>query len=214
MHPNNSHSASGDDVPGERLQRSLSKYYKFHAPIYDWTRWTFLFGRNDLLQQISLLEPQRILEIGCGTGSNLVRLAKALPRASIVGVDLSDAMLAKARQKTRRYSGISLASSMDGLLRSSAKFDVVLLSYVLSMCGDTKEVVLANACQSITPGGHLAVVDFDDSHLDWFVRWMKRNHVDLDGSVMDALEAKVGQSVRSKEAYLGVWRYLHLLHRI
>jgi tRNA G46 methylase TrmB len=90
---------------------SLTNYYRFHAPIYDWTRWSFLFGRSQLMQDVIALRPRRVLEIGCGTGSNLIKLAKALPQASIVGIDLSEAMLCKARQKSHRYSNISLAST-------------------------------------------------------------------------------------------------------
>ncbi|MEM1357475.1 MAG: methyltransferase domain-containing protein, partial [Bacteroidota bacterium] len=76
----------------------LSQYYQFQSRIYDLTRWSFLFGRKHLLASLPFrpTEPLQILEVGCGTGHNLLRLAKKYPEAEITGIDLSTDMLAKA----------------------------------------------------------------------------------------------------------------------
>ena len=73
----------------------LPGYYRFHARIYDATRWSFLFGRDRLINLAAetvardgLERPARVAEIGCGTGRNLLALSRALPGASITGVDL------------------------------------------------------------------------------------------------------------------------------
>lgn len=60
----------------------LSRYYRWHARLYDATRWSFLFGRAALIRSIAGFRapPRHILEIGCGTGSNLLRLARQFPR--------------------------------------------------------------------------------------------------------------------------------------
>jgi len=44
-------------------------------------------------------EPERILDIGCGTGAGTLFLAREYPRARIRGVDLSEAMIARATAK-------------------------------------------------------------------------------------------------------------------
>ncbi len=44
-------------------------------------------------------EPERILDIGCGTGTGTLFLAREYPRARIRGIDLSEAMVAKATAK-------------------------------------------------------------------------------------------------------------------
>ncbi|MGB4876086.1 MAG: class I SAM-dependent methyltransferase, partial [Candidatus Competibacter sp.] len=74
---------------------ALTRYYRWHAPLYDATRWSFLFGRAALIRGIALhRRPRRILEVGCGTGANLLRLSRWFPDADITGLDLSADMLA------------------------------------------------------------------------------------------------------------------------
>ena len=78
----------------------LQQYYRVHAKIYDLTRWTFLFGRQEILTDVrNARTPARILEIGCGTGKNLAQMARLFPQAELTGIDLADAMLAVARKK-------------------------------------------------------------------------------------------------------------------
>jgi ubiquinone/menaquinone biosynthesis C-methylase UbiE len=44
-------------------------------------------------------EPERVLEIGCGTGAGALFLAREYPRARIRGVDISPAMISRATAK-------------------------------------------------------------------------------------------------------------------
>jgi ubiquinone/menaquinone biosynthesis C-methylase UbiE len=46
------------------------------------------------------IAPQAILDIGCGTGRLLRKLAKRFPDASLIGVDPAEAMIAEARRRT------------------------------------------------------------------------------------------------------------------
>ena len=114
----------------------LEKYYAFHARIYNATRWSFLFGRTHLLELARQLQPNptRILEIGCGTGRNLARLARFFPQAQIIGVDLSTTMLAVARRQTARYrSQITLIEDTYGNARSPVgHYDLVICSTLAS----------------------------------------------------------------------------------
>ena len=71
-----------------------------HAKIYDLTRWTFLFGREALMRRLAaILNPERLLEVGCGTGKNLLELGRLFPGARSRGVESSAPMLTRA-QKT------------------------------------------------------------------------------------------------------------------
>ena len=62
----------------ERQPEKMRAYYRFHAGIYDATRWSFLFGRKTLLYNLPVRTdiPQSLLEVGCGTGHNLRLLAR------------------------------------------------------------------------------------------------------------------------------------------
>ena len=169
---------------------SVERYYRWHARIYDATRWSFLFGRERLLRTVAGLSPQRVLEVGCGTGSNLAGLARLLPEAEISGVDLSPDMLQVARQKTTTFGDqITLLNrAYDAPLTCGvAAFDVVLFSYALSMFNPGWERAIFCGLEDLAPGGHLAVVDFHDSQSATFKRWMGMNHVRMEGQLRPAL---------------------------
>ena len=58
----------------------LAGYYRLHSKIYDSTRWSFLHGRWALVELLAAQgRPNRILEVGCGTGTNLLHLARLFP---------------------------------------------------------------------------------------------------------------------------------------
>jgi S-adenosylmethionine-diacylgycerolhomoserine-N-methlytransferase len=84
-------------------ETAVEKYYRFHSRIYDATRWSFLFGRTAIIKKFAGTAPRNILEVGCGTGRNLVELARRFPQAQVTGVDLSATMLDLARRKTADF---------------------------------------------------------------------------------------------------------------
>jgi S-adenosylmethionine-diacylgycerolhomoserine-N-methlytransferase len=114
---------------------ALERYYQFHSRIYDATRWSFLFGREEILRRAArVTQPRRILEVGCGTGRNLVSLRRRFPQAEITGVDLSEPMLAIAASKVRDGRTTLLRRSYSAPVHESGTgFDLVLFSYALSM---------------------------------------------------------------------------------
>jgi S-adenosylmethionine-diacylgycerolhomoserine-N-methlytransferase len=200
----------------------LTRYYRWHARIYDPTRWLFLFGRQRLVDHIALEQgsrPARILELGCGTGINLLTLAKRCPKAELVGCDLSQEMLARARAKMcalpesdkRR---ITLAA---GELTQFAlqQFDWIICSYVLSMTGDALESTLTQLRSLLTGNGKLAVVDFESTRFAAFKSWMQINHVQMglqshsqhDGRLLHALKRQAAHHEEHHRAY-GLWNWL------
>ena len=72
-----------------------------YAPFYDWENARTL-GRRDVpfWRTLALQSDGPVLELGCGTGRISIPLARA--GVSVVGIDRSDAMLARARQRIRR----------------------------------------------------------------------------------------------------------------
>ncbi|SKA99826.1 S-adenosylmethionine-diacylgycerolhomoserine-N-methlytransferase [Prosthecobacter debontii] len=194
-------------------QKSLNGYYRWHARIYDLTRWAFLFGRKSIIQRAAtqMLVPERILEIGCGTGQNLVELAERFPRAQIVGLDLSKDMLDQARPKLKRYGGRVglLHQAYDQPIAVNTKFDLVVFSYCLTMINPGFEQVISLCRQDLSERGVIAVVDFHESRWAWFRRWMGVNHVRMDGQVMEQLRQHFQPLIcQISHGYGDLWRYL------
>lgn len=196
---------------------AVANYYRWQAPIYDLTRWSFLFGRQRMLREAAQRQAQarQLLEIGCGTGRNLDWLQRRFPSALCTGVDLSPGMLVQARRRLasagERVHLVDGAFSRELVAQSQ---DLIVLSYVLTMAGPARQALLAEAVAALAPGGVLAVVDFDRTPLPAFRRWMQLNHVDLDPQLRPELERLApAEWAHSGRAYAGLWRWFIHLHR-
>jgi S-adenosylmethionine-diacylgycerolhomoserine-N-methlytransferase len=199
----------------ESSPHPLERYYRLHSRIYDVTRWSFLFGRNTLMKIISdLAQPSRILDVGCGTGDNLLRLGRKFPAASLTGLDLSASMLSLAGKKLKNQGcPVDLVHrAYDHPLATAAPFDLLVFSYSLSMFNPGWEQAVACAYRDLDVGGLIAVVDFHHSHFSFFKRWMALNHVRLDGHLLPRLESLFRLEVcKIYPAYGGIWSYFLFL---
>jgi len=202
--------ASGQKFPAGDLA-SLETYYRLHARIYDATRWSFLFGRTAILREIARgATPSRILEVGCGTGKNLVNLCRIFPRAEVTGVDISETMLNLARRKTAAFAPrVQLLKSAYGpAFQGGGACDLILFSYALSMFNPGFADAIAAAHRDLAPGGRIAVVDFHDTRSALFERWMGMNHVRMNAQLRPLLLERFEEcSGRLHAAYGGLWRY-------
>ena len=98
-----------------------------------------------------------IADLGCGTGSFTVELAKS--GARVIGVDQTAAMLRLARRYTKEYDNVELhQASLDAVPIADASCDVALLVLVLSYVAEIPPV-LREAQRILAPGGRLFVVD-------------------------------------------------------
>jgi S-adenosylmethionine-diacylgycerolhomoserine-N-methlytransferase len=161
------------------------------------------------------LRPRRILEVGCGTGTNLAELARFFPQAEIVGLDLSAEMLSKARKKIEVYGPrVSLLHrEYNAPISGADPFDLIVFSYCLTMINPGYSDVLRFCGQDLSSVGCLALVDFHDTKFSWFRRWMGLNHVRMDGQILAALP-KAGLKLQPclvRSAYGGLWRWFACL---
>jgi len=95
----NAATAKVETHQNEKMQR----YYRRHAAIYDLSRWTFLFGRREVIRRLPFEwdEAISVLEIGCGTGYNLETTAKNFPNARLTGLDVSADMIDRAANRSK-----------------------------------------------------------------------------------------------------------------
>ena len=165
----------------------MDRMYRRQRHIYDLSRKFYLLGRDEAILRLGAAPGASVLEIGCGTGRNLVKVARAYPESRLYGLDLSREMLATAAAALAR-AGLSTrialaradATAFDpAALFGRAQFDRVLISYALSMIPPWRDT-LARALDVLSPGGSLHVVDFGDRRRvagpvqDWIARLARR----------------------------------------
>jgi len=145
----------------------MDAIYRTQRHFYDLTRKYYLLGRDRLIRHLSPPRGGSVLEIGCGTGRNLIVAAKAWPDARFFGIDISEAMLETARAKVAKAGladRITLAQGDATAFDAQALFgrpvfDRVFQSYTLSMIPDWQGAI-REAAAKLAPGGRLDIVDF------------------------------------------------------
>ncbi len=153
--------------------RLMDGIYRGQRHIYDFTRKYYLFGRDRLIGELNLPKGGSVLEIACGTGRNLHKVAGRWPTSELYGLDISSEMLksASARLGNRASLARGDATKFDAeALFGRAKFDRVILSYSLSMIPDWRATV-KQALEVLAPGGTLHIVDFGD--MEGMPRWSR-----------------------------------------
>jgi S-adenosylmethionine-diacylgycerolhomoserine-N-methlytransferase len=198
---------------------AMQRYYKLQSKIYDATRWSFLFGRNQIIRDIPLDEhvDWNILEVGCGTGYNLERLAQRFPNAKLTGLDVSSDMVALSQKKAQQFGDrvqVFAEPYMPGDTSRLESLDLVLFSYSLTMINPQWKELILQAKKDLKPGGFIAVTDFYDSRNRWFKKNMSNNHVRMDGHLTPLLREEFKMVKNEvKSAYLGIWEYFIFVGR-
>lgn len=164
---------------------NVQRFYRYHAYIYDKTRWMILHGRRRAVERMQLCPDSTVLEVGCGTGLNFKHLWGQLdPRKGrLVGLDFSADMLKKAEQRVRRqgWSNIELVQGDATKMELGRQFDAILFAYSLTMIPDWASA-LERAYAHLKPGGRVVVLDFAAFEgwgpLGPVMRgWLRLNHV-------------------------------------
>jgi S-adenosylmethionine-diacylgycerolhomoserine-N-methlytransferase len=146
----------------------MDRIYRPQRHFYDLTRKYYLLGRDRLIAGLALRPGATLIEVGCGTGRNLIAIAKAYPQARLYGLDASEAMLETARLKIAR-AGLehriavrhALAEQLSPHAFGLTSFDHVLFSYSLSMIPGWQGALEAGVT-ALSENGQWHVVDFAD----------------------------------------------------
>jgi phosphatidylethanolamine/phosphatidyl-N-methylethanolamine N-methyltransferase len=140
----------------------VTRAYDRWAPIYDLVFGpVFRRGRSDAIVAAERVLQQmgggRIIEVGVGTGISLPQYSR---QSRIVAVDLSDAMLDKARTRVReqQLSNVELVAVGDAeaLQFADNSFDVVVAQYVITACPHP-ERALDEFVRVCRPGGEIII---------------------------------------------------------
>ncbi len=148
----------GEFIPALRFP-ALTRWYDL--VIAATTRETI--WRDRLLRLLALGEHDRVLDIGCGTGSLTLAMHLDAPRATIVGIDADESALAIARAKLAPGSpGVQLQQGLaQHLPFADGVFDVVVSSlFFHHLSSEDKRSVLRQAHRVLRPAGRLAIADW------------------------------------------------------
>jgi ubiquinone/menaquinone biosynthesis C-methylase UbiE len=154
------------EQPSAEVEQTRRLYHRV-APLYDgfrslWSRWTRPAEETlDRLFQERIGSGTRILELAPGTGINVERLLRCAPGfAAYLGIDSSEEMLARAREKARVDPRIELRIGDATDLRSvEGSFDFVVCTWLLSHL-DAPADTVRDVCSRLSPGGTAAFVFF------------------------------------------------------
>lgn len=138
------------------------------APSYD--RLNHLFSlsidklwRARVVRIVRRFKPTRVLDLATGTGDLAIKMAKRIPAARIMGVDLSEKMLAVAAEKvTRRGLDdhiVLYQGDAERLEVESGVLDVVTVAFGVRNFGNI-EASLAEVMRVLRPGGMFVVMEF------------------------------------------------------
>lgn len=174
----------------------MDDVYRWTRYVYDISRPFFLLGRDRLVDELNPVHGATVLEMGCGTGHNLIRLARRRPDLHLIGVDASMAMLELAQRKVNRQGlsqQIALAHGYAESYRPQTPVAAVLFPYSLSMMPSPVDA-LRNAVAMLEPDGAIHVVDFGDLQ-SWFkplqsrvLKFLNRFEVYPQPEVIDTLK--------------------------
>lgn len=137
------------------------------APTYDKLNHIFSLSidkvwRRRVVRLVRRMKPLRILDLATGTGDLAIKMAKRIPKARIMGVDLSENMLAVAAEKVRRKGlddHIALyQGDAENLDVADGVVDVVTVAFGVRNFGNI-ERGLQEIWRALRPGGHIVVLE-------------------------------------------------------
>ncbi len=144
------------------IYRKRAKRYDITANLY------YLIGlreweyRKKAVDALNLQRGDTVVEIGCGTGLNFSLLQQAIgSNGKIIGVDLTDAMLAKARKRVEEkgWANVELVLSDAASYKFPVSIDGVITTFALTLVAEY-DVVIQNGCRALKPGKRWVVLDF------------------------------------------------------
>jgi SAM-dependent methyltransferase len=117
---------------------------------------------HELLKQQIQIEPQTILDVGCGAGMSTLALQKTYPQAQITGLDLSGYFLTVASYRNQPRSIQWLHRAAEHTQLPAHSFDLVSICLVVhELPQAATRQILSEARRLLRPQGHLAIMDMN-----------------------------------------------------
>lgn len=140
-------------------RRKLLDEYRQLAPTYD-KRWAdYIDASIELtLEQFPSQMGGRVLDVGCGTGRLLQDIQQRNASTELFGIDISDAMLALAREKIGATATL-ITADLTQLPFADSYFDAIVSSSVLHYL-ENQQQGIAEMARVLRPGGSIVITDW------------------------------------------------------
>jgi len=153
----------GDSARAHLIEtyRKKAKHYDVTSRLYPAPGYPQHAQRLRAVRALRLEPGDCVVDIACGTGLNFRLLQDAIgPGGHIVGVDLTDAMLAQAEDRitANGWTNVSLVQADAAEFDFPADVDAILSTYALSQVPECATVI-ANGAAALAAGGRWAVLD-------------------------------------------------------
>ena len=157
-----------------RTYRKKAKHYDITSRLYPAPGYPQRSQRLRTVEALGLRAGDTVVDIACGTGLNFALIEEVIgPEGRIVGVDLTDAMLARAEERivTNGWRNVSLVHADAVEFCFPTEVDAVLSTYALSQVPECAAVI-AHAAAALSRGGRCAVLDLKvpDDTPEWLAR--------------------------------------------
>ena len=138
------------------------------APRYDLLNHTLSMNvdrlwRRRVVREVRRAAPRRILDVATGTGDLAIEMARRIAGVQVLGVDLSEEMLAVARRKVeqRGLDGRIVLDCGDAerLAAADGSVDVATVAFGVRNFGDL-EAGLREMARVVRPGGRVGILEF------------------------------------------------------
>jgi ubiquinone/menaquinone biosynthesis C-methylase UbiE len=165
------------DPTRERLietYRRKAKHYDITSRLYPVPGYPQRSQRLRAVRALGLRPGDSVVDVACGTGLNFALIEEVIgPAGRIVGVDLTDAMLAQAQDRieTNGWSNISLVQADAADFDFPTEIDAILSTYALSHVPECEQVI-AHGAAALCGGGRWVVLDLKVP--DPVPRWLAR----------------------------------------
>jgi demethylmenaquinone methyltransferase/2-methoxy-6-polyprenyl-1,4-benzoquinol methylase len=144
-----------------KTYRKKAKHYDITSRLYPAPGYPQRAQRRRAVQALGLRAGASVIDIACGTGLNFALIEDMIgPGGRIVGVDLTDAMLAQAQDRvdTHGWGNVSLVQADAVDFDFPTEVDAILSTYALTQVPECAAVI-AHGAKALSAGGRWAVLD-------------------------------------------------------
>jgi len=144
-----------------KIYRKKARHYDVTSRLYPAPGYPQRAQRLQAVRALGLRAGDTVVDMACGTGLNFSLLEKTVgPGGRIVGVDLTDAMLARAQDRIEAngWSNVSLVQADAAGFDFPAGVKAILSTYALTQVPECAEVI-AHGAKALSGGGRWVVLD-------------------------------------------------------